>query len=82
MPAGLVSIDPTPYEPGKDLEYIATIELFPEIPSPTLEGKTIERPTVEVSTEDVDRTLEDIRIRNSNYVARDGESEKGDRLST
>ena len=38
QPAGLISIDPTPYEPGKNLEYTATIELFPEIPCPTLEG--------------------------------------------
>ena len=34
VPAGLVSLEPTPYEEGKDLEYVATIELFPEIPSP------------------------------------------------
>ena len=81
MPAGLVSIDPTPYEPGKNLEYIATIELFPEIPSPTLEGKTIEQPVVEVAEEDIDRTLEDIRIRNADFITQDGESEKGDRLT-
>ena len=52
VPAGLVSIEPTPYEPGQDLQYVATIELFPEIPSPTLEGKTIEKPVVEVAEED------------------------------
>ena len=33
MPAGLVSVEPTPYEDGKDFEFIATVELFPEIPS-------------------------------------------------
>ncbi len=81
MPAGLVSIDPTPYEPGNDLEYIATIELYPEIPSPTLEGKTIELPVVEITAEDIDRTLEDIRIRNSEFISTNGGSEKGDRLT-
>ena len=81
VPAGLIAIDPTPYEPGQDLQYIATIELFPQIPCPTLEGKTIDKPVVEVKDEDVDKTLEDIRKRNANYVADDGQSQKGDRLT-
>ena len=81
MPAGLVSIDPTPYKPGSDFEYVATIELFPEIPCITLEGKTIEKPIVEVVEEDIDRTLGDIRLRNSNFVGKEGAAEKGDRLT-
>jgi trigger factor len=80
-PAGLVSIDPTPYEPGKELKYVATIELFPEIPSPTLAGRTIEKPVVEITAEDVIHTLEDIRKRNAGFVDRDGESVKDDRLT-
>lgn len=80
-PAGLISIEPTPYEPGKSLEYVATIEVFPEIPSPTLAGKTIEKPVVEVAQEDIDRTLEDIQLRNSNFVAKDEAAAKGDRLT-
>ena len=81
MPAGLVSIDPTPYEPGKDLEYVATIELFPEIPSPTLDGQIIRKPIVEVTNEDVDRTLEDIRMRNADFEEKEGAAGKGDRLT-
>jgi trigger factor len=80
-PAGLVSIDPTPYEPGKELKFIATIELFPEIPSPTLAGRTIDKPVVEITAEDVTHTLEDIRKRNSGFVVRDGEAVKDDRLT-
>ncbi|NKB77051.1 MAG: trigger factor [Gammaproteobacteria bacterium] len=81
MPAGLVSIDPTPYEPGKDLEYVATIELFPQIPSATLAGKSIERTVSEVSSEDIDTTLEDIRKRNSDFEEKEGGAEEGDRIT-
>ena len=81
VPAGLVSIDPTPYEPGKDLQYVATVELFPEIPVSDLAGQEVEKPVVEVTDEDVDRTLEDIRKRNADFVPKDGESDSGDRIT-
>jgi trigger factor len=81
VPAGLVSIDPTPYEPGKDLEYVATVELFPEIPVATLEDREIEKPVVEITDEDVHNTLEDIRRRNANFVPKEEKSEKGDRVT-
>ncbi len=81
VPAGLISIDPTPYEPGQDLKFVATVELFPEIPSPTLSGRTVEKPIVEITAEDVDNTLEDIRKRNTNFEAKRGQSEKGDRVT-
>lgn len=80
-PAGLVSIEPIPYESGKALTYIATIELFPQIPTPTLEGKTIEKPMVEVIDENVHEFLEDIRKRSADFVAKNGKSAVGDRLT-
>ena len=73
FPAGLISIDPSPYEAGQDLKFVATIELFPEIPVPTLDGITIEKPIVEVTSDDIDFTLEDIRKRKSDQdVAKKG----------
>ncbi|WP_423910005.1 trigger factor [Candidatus Spongiihabitans sp.] len=81
IPAGLVSIDPTPYESGKEFQFVATVEVFPKIPSPTLEGKTIEKPMVAVTDEDIMQTLEDIRKRNANFVTKNEKSEKEDRLT-
>ena len=81
VPAGLISIDPTPYETGKDLEYVATIELFPEIPVTNLNGKKIEKAVCEVTAEDVDTTLEDIRKRNADYEEKDGAADEGDRVN-
>ena len=79
--AGLVSIEPTPYENGKDLEYVATLDIFPEIPSPSLDGKQIERPVCEVAEDDVDRTIEDLRKRNATFSDKDGAAEDGDRVT-
>ncbi len=82
IPAGLLSIEPTPYQSGKDLEFVATIEIFPAIPSLDLEGVTIRKPVVEVTAQDIDNTLADIRLRHvDNYVIREGKSEKGDKLT-
>ena len=83
VPAGLVSIEPKPFVSGDDLQYVATIELYPDIPSPTLDGRTIEKPLCEITTDDIDRTLEDIRKRNADFVAKqaDAQAHTGDRLT-
>ena len=82
VPAGLLSIEPVPYESGNDLEFVATIEVFPQIPSLDLEGVTIRKPVVEVVAQDVDNTVEDIRLRHADsYVTRQGKSERGDKLT-
>ncbi len=82
VPAGLLSIDPVPYESGNDLEFVATVEIFPSIPSLNLEGVTIRKPVVEVTAQDVENTMESIRLRHTDsYTAKSGKSEKGDRLT-
>lgn len=80
-PAGLLSIDPTPYEAGKEFQFVVTVEVFPKIPSPTLAGKTIKKPVVAVTDDDIMKTLEDVCKRNAKFVAKDGKSEKEDRLT-
>lgn len=58
VPAGQPALEPRKLEKGGDLEYIATFEVFPEIKSIAITGKTIEKPIVKVVDEDIDRTLE------------------------
>lgn len=81
VPAGLLSIEPKPFVAGDDLQYVATIELYPEIPAPTLIGRSIEKPVCEITAEDVERTLQEIRVRNATFTTKKGKSEKGDRLT-
>ncbi|MGI9311819.1 MAG: trigger factor [bacterium] len=81
VPAALVSIEPKPLADGDDLQFVATVELFPQIPSPTLAGKTIEKPVCEITAEDVERTMQDIRARNAEFTPKDGAAQNGDRLT-
>ena len=81
LPAGLLSIDTVPYEAGKDLEFVLTVELFPEIQHLSLEGKTIEQPVVEVTDEDLANRLDEIRNLRPNYVETEDKSETGDRVT-
>ncbi len=80
-PAYLVSIEPTPYQSGAALQYVATIELFPQIATPTLAGKTIEKPVVEVTDEDVLQFLDTIRKNHPDFVDKQGKSAEKDRLT-
>jgi len=81
VPAGLVSIEPQPFVDDGDLQYVATIDLYPRIPSPTLAGRRLEKPVCEVAADDVERTLQDIRKRHADFAPKDGKAAPGDRLS-
>ena len=43
---------------GKDIQYVATFEVFPEVELSDMKGFAIERPVAEVKDEDVDRIIE------------------------
>ncbi len=73
VPAGLVSIDPKPLDAaGDDLSYVATIELYPEILTPTLAGITVEKSLCAVTAEEVESTLQDIRQKNATFTPKGG----------
>lgn len=79
-PAGSARIEPRQVARGKQLEYIAEIDLFPEIKRLDLAGVKIERPVAAVTPEDVERTLDTIRRQRAgwNVVARAART--GDRV--
>jgi len=60
-PAGGPDIQPKHMDRGKDFEYTATFEIYPEIKSLDIKGMRIERPVVTVSDDDVSRTIETLR---------------------
>lgn len=60
-PAGQPSIEPKQLEAGKDLEYVATFEVFPEVEARDLKETTVERHVAEVTDEDVDNIIEIFR---------------------
>ena len=58
QPAGQPTIEPKQDVTGKDLEYVATFEVFPEVVVSDLSTVTVERPTADVTDADIDKMIE------------------------
>ncbi|TBW36898.1 trigger factor [Azotobacter chroococcum] len=80
-PAGAPSVEPKVFEKGKDLEYVATFEVYPEFEVVGLEGIAVERLQAEVAGSDVDNMLEILRKQNTRYKQVEREAQNGDQLN-
>lgn len=80
-PAGAPSVEPKAFEKGKDLEYVATFEVFPEIKLAGFETIAVERLQAEVADSDVDNMLEILRKQNTRFEAVERAAENGDQLN-
>lgn len=63
-----------------NFQFTATFEVFPEVQFADLGALAIERPIVEVSDDDVNRTIETLRKQRVRYEPKDGASVDGDRV--
>jgi trigger factor len=79
-PAGGPKIQPQALARGADLQYVAEFEIYPEIAKPDITGVRIERPVVDVTDADVDRTLDTIRKQRTTWRAVERAAQSGDRL--
>ena len=61
-------------------EFTATFEVYPEVKIGSLNGKTLERVTADVTDADVDNTLETLRKQRAAYDKTDRAAEKSDLL--
>jgi trigger factor len=80
-PAGAPSVEPKTFEKGKDLEYVATFEVFPEIKLAGFDSITVERLQADVNDADVDNMLEILRKQNTRFEAVERAAESGDQLN-
>ncbi|MBW5416031.1 MULTISPECIES: trigger factor [Pseudomonas] len=80
-PAGAPSVEPKAYEKGKDLEYVATFEVFPEFEVKGLEDIQVERLQSEVADSDLDNMLEILRKQNTRYEEVDREAANDDQVT-
>ena len=53
-PAGQPSIEPKSLEPGKDLQYVAVFEVFPDVELLDMKDFPVAKPVAQVKEEDVD----------------------------
>src|SRR3989338_8714419 len=80
-PAGAPAVEPKSFEKGKDLEYVATFEVFPEFTVGGFESIAIERLQADVADADVDNMLEILRKQNTRFEAAERAAENGDQLN-
>jgi trigger factor len=80
-PAGQPSIEARSLEAGKDLEYVATFEVFPEITLNEVAGFAVEKPTAEVTEEDVDNIIDVFRKQQGSWEPVERAAETGDRVT-
>jgi trigger factor len=67
QPAGQPKIEPREMAPGKDLQYVATFEIYPEIALADLTRVSVTKPVAEVTDADVDRMIEMFRKQQGAY---------------
>jgi trigger factor len=60
-PAGQPSIEPKSLEPGKDLQYVAIFEVFPDVELVDMKDFSVAKPVAQVKEEDVDNIIEVFR---------------------
>ncbi|GAB5449884.1 MAG: trigger factor [Halioglobus sp.] len=80
-PAGQPSIEPKNIDPGKDLEYVATFEVFPEVEVSELKDFKVEKPVAEVTDADVDTIIETFCRQQGNWEVVERAAKEGDRVN-
>ena len=79
-PAGAPSVEPKQLEEGKDFEYVATFEVYPEITLGDFSEIKVERIESEVRDEDLESMLEILRKQNTQFETVERAAENGDQL--
>jgi trigger factor len=79
-PAGAPSVEPKELDEGKDFEYVATFEVYPEIILGDFAEIKVERIESEVRDEDLENMLGILRKQNTQFVLAERAAENGDQL--
>ncbi len=80
-PVGMPAIEPKVNETGKDLEFVATFEVYPEVKVGALDQLTVAKPEVEVTDADVDTMMDTLRQQHANWKEVKRKSKKGERIT-
>ncbi len=80
-PAGAPAVEPKSFEKGKDLEFVAIFEVFPEFTVAGLESINVERLSAEVADADLDNMLEVLRKQNTRFEAAERAAQNDDQVN-
>ncbi|MBJ7553174.1 trigger factor [Marinomonas spartinae] len=81
QPAGMPSIEPKNVTEGADLEFVAKVEVYPEITLADASAINVNRVSSEVTDADVDTMLETLRKQNADWSAVEREAADGDQVT-
>lgn len=79
-PVGQPNIEPKSIDEGKDIEFIATFEVLPDIELRDCSGIEVEQLTVEITESDVDAMIEKLREQNQSWEPVERAAAEGDQV--
>ena len=80
-PAGAPYFEPKTLERGKDLEFTATFEVFPEVAVKDVEKIEVERPVAEVTDADLDKMMETLQKQQATWTEKKVQAKEGHRVT-
>lgn len=80
-PAGQPHIDSIKAEPGNDLEYTASFEVYPQVSAPELKSVSLEKLKVEITDADIAEVLEKMRHQHADWVETQRKAQQGDKVT-
>jgi trigger factor len=75
------ALEPIKFEPGQDLEFTATFEVFPDVKLNLLDDVQIEKPEVEITDQDIENMLQILRRQHVRWIPVDRPARNGDQLT-
>lgn len=79
-PAGQPSFEPRNLEQGKELQYVAIFEVFPDVELAEIRDFAVERPVAQVTDEDIDRIIEVFCKQQGKWESVDRPATEGDKV--
>ena len=80
-PAGQPRIEPKSMEAGRNLQFVATFEVYPEVSLGDFSAIAVERKTAEITEADVDTMIETLRKQRQTWKSVDRAAQDGDQLT-
>ena len=80
QPAGQPQIEFEAIDSGKDMAYVATFDVYPEIELKGLDGMSVKDAETEIGDSDVDNLLQKLREQRKVWEAKEGAAAEGDRV--
>lgn len=80
-PAGGPTVEPKVDEEGKDFEFTATFEVYPEIEAADFSAVEIAKPVAEVTDQDVEETIQTLLKQHADWKEVDRAAQDGDQVN-